>query len=63
MRILNLKTEYKTNPLGIDVKLPRLSWEITYMYTKAHNRKRGNRAKTESKTFTSVLYSTVFNPG
>ena len=28
MKILNLKTEYKTNPLGIDVMVPRLSWEI-----------------------------------
>ena len=28
MKINNLKTEYKTNPLGIDVLVPRLSWEI-----------------------------------
>jgi len=26
--LTNLRTEYKTNPVGIDVKLPRLSWEI-----------------------------------
>ena len=29
MKVLNLKTEYKTNPLGIDVMALRLSWEIT----------------------------------
>ncbi len=28
MNVLNLKTEYKTNPLGIDTMVPRLSWEI-----------------------------------
>jgi len=28
MKVLNLKTEYKANPLGIDTKYPRLSWEI-----------------------------------
>src|SRR5689334_9013708 len=26
--ITNLKTEYRTNPLGIDVVLPRLSWQM-----------------------------------
>ncbi len=26
--VVNLRTEYKTNPLGIDVKKPRLSWEV-----------------------------------
>jgi len=28
LQITNLRTEYKTNPLGIDTKRPRLSWEI-----------------------------------
>lgn len=28
LRVVNLRTEYKTNPLGIDVINPRLSWEI-----------------------------------
>lgn len=28
MRVINLRTEYKTNPCGIDVFVPRLSWEI-----------------------------------
>ena len=27
--ITNLRTEYKTNPVGIEVQQPRLSWEIT----------------------------------
>ncbi|MCK4700200.1 MAG: family 78 glycoside hydrolase catalytic domain, partial [Bacteroidales bacterium] len=27
--ITNLRTEYKKNPVGIDVQQPRLSWEIT----------------------------------
>jgi len=27
--ITNLRTEYKINPVGIDVQQPRLSWEIT----------------------------------
>ena len=27
--ITNLRTEYKTNPVGIDIQQPRLSWEIT----------------------------------
>ena len=26
--ITNLRTEYKTNPVGIDIQQPRLSWEI-----------------------------------
>jgi alpha-L-rhamnosidase len=26
--VTNLKTEYKTNPVGIDISEPRLSWEI-----------------------------------
>jgi alpha-L-rhamnosidase len=26
--VVNLRTEYKTNPIGIDVVQPRLSWEI-----------------------------------
>jgi alpha-L-rhamnosidase len=26
--VLNLRTEYKTNPVGIDVRLPRLSWQL-----------------------------------
>lgn len=29
-KLNNLRTEYKTNPLGIDVAKPRLSWEIFY---------------------------------
>jgi alpha-L-rhamnosidase len=28
LSLTNLRTEYKTNPLGIDVLKPRLSWEI-----------------------------------
>ena len=28
MEVLNLRTEYKINPLGIDSQNPRLSWEI-----------------------------------
>ncbi len=28
MQIKNLKTEYKINPIGIDVIIPRLSWQI-----------------------------------
>jgi len=28
MKIKNLKTEYKINPIGIDVIVPRLSWQI-----------------------------------
>jgi len=28
MKIVNLKTEYKTDPIGIDVLIPRLSWQI-----------------------------------
>ncbi|MBN2000653.1 family 78 glycoside hydrolase catalytic domain [candidate division KSB1 bacterium] len=28
MKVVNLTTEYKTNPLGIDVMVPRLSWVI-----------------------------------
>ena len=28
MQIKNLKTEYKINPIGIDVIVPRLSWQI-----------------------------------
>jgi len=28
MQIKNLKTEYKINPIGIDVVVPRLSWQI-----------------------------------
>lgn len=27
--ITNLRTEYKTDPVGIDIQRPRLSWEIT----------------------------------
>ncbi|HET6567627.1 MAG TPA: hypothetical protein VFG50_06660, partial [Rhodothermales bacterium] len=26
--LANLRTEYKTNPLGIDARLPRFSWEL-----------------------------------
>ena len=26
--ITNLKTEYRTNPLGIDIVLPRFSWQM-----------------------------------
>ncbi len=26
--VVNLRTEYKTDPLGIDMQKPRLSWEI-----------------------------------
>ena len=29
LRITNLRTEYKVNPIGIGVLHPRLSWEIT----------------------------------
>ena len=28
MKIINLKTEYKKNPIGIDITIPRLSWQI-----------------------------------
>ncbi len=28
LELKNLRTEYKVNPIGIDVKQPRLSWEI-----------------------------------
>ncbi len=28
LKVTNLRTEYKTNPLGINVTKPRLSWEI-----------------------------------
>jgi alpha-L-rhamnosidase len=28
MKILNLKTEYKSNPLGLETAAPRFSWEI-----------------------------------
>ena len=28
LKTTNLRTEYKTNPLGIDIEKPRLSWEI-----------------------------------
>jgi len=28
MEIINLKTEYKVNPIGIDVTIPRLNWQI-----------------------------------
>ena len=28
MKIVNLKTEFKINPVGIDVTSPRLSWQI-----------------------------------
>ena len=28
MKVINLKCEYKVNPVGIDVKHPRLSWQI-----------------------------------
>lgn len=28
MKVLSLKTEYKTNPIGIGAKVPRFSWEI-----------------------------------
>jgi alpha-L-rhamnosidase len=28
MEIINLKCEYKTNPVGIDVEQPRLSWQL-----------------------------------
>ncbi|MFZ5518914.1 MAG: family 78 glycoside hydrolase catalytic domain [Candidatus Zhuqueibacterota bacterium] len=27
--ISNVRTEYKINPIGVDVRLPRLNWEIT----------------------------------
>ena len=29
LSVSDLKCEYKTNPLGIDVAKPRLSWELT----------------------------------
>lgn len=29
MEIINLKTEYLINPLGIDIKKPRISWNVT----------------------------------
>lgn len=29
-KLVNLRTEYKTNPVGIDAAKPRLSWEITF---------------------------------
>lgn len=29
MKIINLKTEYLINPLGIDIKKPRISWNVT----------------------------------
>jgi len=29
LQVLDLKTEYQTNPIGIDVHTPRLSWKIT----------------------------------
>ena len=29
LSLKNLRVEYKTNPVGIDDKLPRFSWEIT----------------------------------
>ncbi len=28
LRIVRLRCEYKANPVGIDIKQPRLSWEI-----------------------------------
>ena len=28
LQLTNLRTEYKTNPVGIDIMQPRLSWEI-----------------------------------
>ncbi len=28
LSLTNLRTEYKTNPIGIDVQIPRVSWEI-----------------------------------
>jgi alpha-L-rhamnosidase len=28
LKMINLRTEYKTNPLGLDTKRPRLGWEI-----------------------------------
>jgi alpha-L-rhamnosidase len=28
LKVTSLRTEYKTNPLGIDVRKPRLSWQI-----------------------------------
>jgi alpha-L-rhamnosidase len=30
VKLVNIRTEYKTNPVGIDVAKPRLSWEITF---------------------------------
>ena len=29
LRVVNLKTEHATNPLGIDAARPRLSWQLT----------------------------------
>jgi alpha-L-rhamnosidase len=29
LAVTNLRVEYKSNPVGIDIKKPRLSWEIT----------------------------------
>ena len=28
MEVKNLKCEYKINPLGIDIEMPRFSWEL-----------------------------------
>ena len=28
LSLTNLRTEYKTNPIGIDIQIPRVSWEI-----------------------------------
>ena len=28
LKLIRLRTEYKVNPLGIDIRKPRLSWEI-----------------------------------
>jgi alpha-L-rhamnosidase len=30
LRLVSLRTEYKTNPLGIDIRKPRLSWEMEF---------------------------------
>ncbi|QNK58948.1 glycoside hydrolase family 78 protein [Paenibacillus sp. PAMC21692] len=39
MRVLNLKTEYKNNPLGIDVRKPRFGWML-----QSHIRSQGQTA-------------------
>lgn len=47
--VVNLKTEYSVSPLGIDVKLPRFSWQMTSTvygaYQKAYQIKVFNESK------------------